>query len=503
MQFESTPATVSNPAVQADIEAAERVHNEIVDWLLDNATLSAPLHEVEAEHSRRGLELLRRLFQAHIRARGTGRVGRALLVIENGVEKRFEEGREHQRTQKTLFGPVEVVRQSYSNPGEASIHPLEQMAQMPGRSFSYEIQRRLVKESVRGPLDEARDSIEELSGHRAGKGSLEAIIMEAAVDFDAFYEQREPVPATQCGPILVAEADCKGVPMIKPAGTVLPAHRTKGQKSNKKKMAVLAAVYTTESRVRTAEEVTESLFRDRQALEIVAGRQDGQKRIKPENKRLWASLTKGKDKMFDEIAHECESRDPDHQKQRVALTDGEVALKIRVHRYLDGFTLVLDLMHVLLRLWKIAHAFHKEGSPEAIRWVKERTQRILEGKVVDVARGARIAATKQGLKGCRRKAVLEATSFLLKNRNQMQYHEYLSKGWPIATGNIEGAAKHLVKDRMERAGMRWSEAGAEALLQLRALHINGHLEDYWAFHITEDQERLHPSDRWRVFQEAG
>lgn len=502
MQSRSTPPNLLNPAAEADLEAAKRVHNEIVEWLLDSAALSAPLHEVEAEHGRRGLELLRRLFQAHIRARGTGCVGTALLVIENGVEKRFEEGREHQCTQKTLFGPVEIVRQSYSKPGEASIHPLEQMVQMPGRSFSYELQRRLIKESIRGPLDEARDSIEELSGHRVGKGSLEAIITEAAMDFDAFYEQQEPVPAAQSGPILIAEVDGKGVPMIKPAGTALPAHRTKGQKSNKKKMAVLATVYTIEPRVRTAEEVTESLFRDRQALQAVSDNQDGQKRIKPENKRLWASLTKGKDRMFNEIANECEARDPDYQKQRVALTDGELALQIRVHRHLEGFTLVLDLMHVLLRLWKIAHAFHREGSPEAIKWVKERTQRILEGKVVDVARGARIAATKQGLKGSRRKAVDEATSFLLKNRSQMRYHEYLSKGWPIATGNIEGAAKHLVKDRMERSGMRWSEAGAEALLQLRALYINGHLNDYWSFHITEEQERLYPPGLWRPLQEA-
>lgn len=146
--------------------------------------------------------------------------------------------------------------------------------------------------------------------------------------------------------------------------------------------------------------------------------------------------------MFDEIAHECESRDPDHQKQRVALTDGELALKIRVHRYLDGFTLVLDLMHVLLRLWKVAHAFHKEGSPEAIRWVKERTQRILEGKVVDVARGARIAATKQGLKGSRRKTVLgpsKIVSMSCRSRNQWTtlkspsvQHGRVSPGLPCA-----------------------------------------------------------------------
>lgn len=503
MQLQVTPDYTSCPAVQADLSEAKLTFDEIVAWLLGSDSLSAPLHEIEAEHRRRGLELLRRLFQVHIRARGNGDVGPALVVVEGDGEQRLASGREHERTHKSIFGSVEVVRRSYGAPERASIYPLEQALQLPRRSFSYELQRRLVKECVRGPFDEARDSIEELSSIRVGKGSLETVILESAVDFDVFYEQQEPVPADQSGPILVTEADCKGIPMIKPAGTVLPAHRTKGQKKNKKKMAVLATVYTIEPRIRKAEEVTESLFRDRQAPSIVKTEQeDKQKQIRPQNKRVWASLTKGKDKIFDELAHECESRDPDQQKERVALTDGELALKNRVHSHLENFTLVLDLMHVLLRLWKIAHTFHKEGSPEAVQWVRKRTQLILEGKVFDVARGARISAAKQKLKGSKLKAVKEATSYLLKNRALMRYDEYLSKGWPIATGNIEGAARHLVKDRMERTGMRWSEPGAEALLQLRALYINGHLDKYWTFHIAEEQGRLHPPGRWRPAQEA-
>lgn len=502
MQSRSTPSNFTNPAVEADLDAASVAYQDILEWLLCPDSLVAPLHEIEAEHSRRGRELLRLMLQAHVRARGIGHCGPALLLIAKDGEKRLEAGRVHGCVQKTLFGRIEVLRQSYGAPEEASVHPLEPALPMPRRSFSYELQRRFVKESVRGPLDEARDSLEEISGIRVGKGTVETMIREAAVDFDAFYEQRDPLPADETGHLLVAEVDCKGVPMIKPAGTTLPAHRTKGQKSNKKKMAVLAAVYTIQPRIRTAEEVTESLFRERQALEVVPDQASEQKRIKPENKRLWASLTKGKDRMFAEIADECERRDPEQQKERVALTDGEPALKKRVHKWL-GFLLVLDLMHVLLRLWKIAHVFHEEGSPEAINWVKVRTQRILEGKVVDVVRGVRISATKQKLKGKKLEAVQAATNYLMSNREYMRYDEYLAKGLPIATGNVEGAAKHLVKDRMERSGMRWSEDGAEALLQLRALYLNGDLDDYWTFHIAEEQERLHPEDRWRPVQRAG
>jgi hypothetical protein len=56
----------------------------------------------------------------------------------------------------------------------------------------------------------------------------------------------------------------------------------------------------------------------------------------------------------------------------------------------------------------------------------------------------------------------------------MPYDEYLACGWPIGTGVVEGACGHLVKDRMEQAGMRWTQDGAQGVLALRALRLNDH-----------------------------
>jgi hypothetical protein len=66
----------------------------------------------------------------------------------------------------------------------------------------------------------------------------------------------------------------------------------------------------------------------------------------------------------------------------------------------------------------------------------------------------------------------------------MRYDEYLANGWPIASGPVEGACKHLIKDRMERSGMRWTEHMAEAIVQLRAVYLSGDFDQYWQFHIT-------------------
>jgi hypothetical protein len=73
----------------------------------------------------------------------------------------------------------------------------------------------------------------------------------------------------------------------------------------------------------------------------------------------------------------------------------------------------------------------------------------------------------------------------------MHYDEYLAKGYPIASGAIEGACRHYVKDRMERAGMSWIKVGAQAMLDLRSIHLNGQWEAYNAYRIAQDTKRLH------------
>ena len=73
----------------------------------------------------------------------------------------------------------------------------------------------------------------------------------------------------------------------------------------------------------------------------------------------------------------------------------------------------------------------------------------------------------------------------------MKYNEYLAAGYPIATGVIEGACRHFVKDRMERAGMRWSIGGAQAMLHLRSANLNGDLDEFSQYRIQQQAEKLY------------
>jgi hypothetical protein len=146
---------------------------------------------------------------------------------------------------------------------------------------------------------------------------------------------------------------------------------------------------------------------------------------------VWASLLKGKTAVIQEVAEEMDRRDPLRSLTRLALTDGERALQIRVDRKLN-VTLILDLMHALEKLWKAAYVFHAEGSLAADLWVLDRTLRILFGEVGQVVKGIRQSITKRALSGPKRKTLNAVADYLYHNRAYMRYDEYLANGWPIA-----------------------------------------------------------------------
>jgi hypothetical protein len=280
--------------------------------------------------------------------------------------------------------------------------------------------------------------------------------------------------------------------MVKPAPAARVVRRGKGDKANKKKMATVAAVFSQAPLFRTPTEVLDSLF----AAPGSGSRRE--RRPRPSAKRVWASLVSGKDSFIADVRAEILRRDPRHGRTWVMVTDGERALQRRVAATFEGVALVLDLLHVLEKLWKVAYVFHSEGSPEAAAFVRERAERILNGQVSQVVKGLRQMVTKRGLRGDKAKTVTAVADYYYRNRERMAYDVYLRNGWPIASGSVEDACKNLIRDRFERSGMRWTPAMAEAMLKLRAVFLSGDLDAYWQFHVHQDQQRLYGGASWKV-----
>lgn len=480
-------------------DRAKGAQREMEGWLLSDEALVLPLDAVERETEVRGREVLRLMLQAHVHARGTGDVG---PVIETSGEEPapLRRLRTQERAVETIVGTVKVERTAYVAPERETVHPLDEAATLPERRYSYELQRRGVLGAVQGPFDEACERVAEATGVVLPKRSAQIVVREAASDFDDFYATRAVPPAAQTGPILVAAVDGKGIPMVKPEKALRVVRRGKGEKANKKRMATVAAVFTQQPRPRTPEDVVASLFDPPPPRLADAPPSPGPRAPRPEHKRVWASVEKSKTEVITQVAAEVERRDPERVKRRVVVTDGERALQKGTAAAIVGCTMILDLLHALEYLWKAAYCFHKEGSKEAAAWVRERALRLLRGEVSQVVKGIGKSATSRRFSGNSRKTVDAVRGYLYRNRHRMRYHEYLRDGLPIASGAVEGACRHLIKDRMERSGMRWTIATAEALVKLRAAYISGDFEDYWRFHVQAEHRRLHPEGGWRVVE---
>lgn len=246
--------------------------------------------------------------------------------------------------------------------------------------------------------------------------------------------------------------------------------------------------------MRTPEEVVAALFRDGPPPPS---------RPQPAHKRVWASLPQqneegvlqsGLDIVYDWLLNEVAEGNPGLRKEMIHLGDGQESLWQARQEHLPGrnMTEILDLLHVTPRLWQAAHLFYPEGSDEAESFARERIVRVLHGEVAGVVQGLRRLGTLRGLKGAKKKTLTQLCAYLSKNRQRMRYHEYLAKGYPIASGAVEGACRHLVKDRMERAGMHWTPAGAQAMLDLRSTYVNGDWEEYQNDRIQRETQRLYP-----------
>ena len=268
--------------------------------------------------------------------------------------------------------------------------------------------------------------------------------------------------------------------------------KIKKGKKGKKQMAYVGAVYTIARFSRTAEQVIDELARRERAAD----------RPQPHHKRVWAEMTRieegepvpGTPLLFIGMAVECDERDPDGQKPLICVMDGERNLWNVQQEWLRRAVGILDIFHVVERLWDVAHCLHAQQSEAAPEFVTHHLRMLLQGKVGYVIRNFRQLIGKHGLRGANKKTVASAITYFENNRQHMRYDEYLAAGYPIGSGVAEGACHHVVKDRMEGAGMRWELEGAQAVLHLRTIYLNDDWESFVNYRIENEQYALYGED---------
>jgi hypothetical protein len=455
-----------------------------------------PVHAVERTIWDEVLQLGKCFLGSFLALAGDGDLGEALDSDDGQRWQRLPQ--RHSRRYVSIFGAFELSRVVYGSREGQKIEfvPLDNRLQLPASVYSYLLQDWAQGLCVESAFGQVRTTLERLLGLDLSVDGLERMNGQMAERVVAYRADR-PAPAAE-GERIVASADGKGIVMRRSADDPAPpAHRTKGVKASQKQMATVASVYTVDRQVRTAEDVVAALFRDPREGPPPP-------RPRPQHKHVWASLTgrgaggttSGIDLVHEEIANELIERNRRGGvwlRPLVCLYDGQEALWEARQRHLPGAAVeVLDFLHVTPRLWQAAHLFHPEGSAAAEAFVRQRCLRVLRGEIAGVLRGLRKMGTEHGLTASRKRTLTQLCAYLEKNRQRMRYGEYLAAGYPIASGVIEGACRHLVKDRMERAGMHWTPAGAQAMLDVRSVHVDGEWDAYQAYRIERETARLYP-----------
>jgi hypothetical protein len=421
-------------------------------------------------------------------------------VIEHAGKTLHRLPEQRTRPYVSAFGPTPFRRDVYATreTQRQEVVPLDAKLGLPQSDTSYLLQKWSGTQFVKESYTESRVTLLEILGFAPSVNCLEDMAAQASEHAEVHFDRQEPVDPTTEAEILVATSDCKGVPMRKvdaprtKQGDDLPRRKRlkKGEKNGQKRMACVGGVYSVAPFRRTVENVLDEILR----------KEKQEQRPKPQNKRLRAVLTRevdgkevnAKEVVFDWLAKEVKQRDPHEHRTVVAVMDGESKLRDLQELKISRAIGILDIWHVTEYLWELAYCFYREGSDEAEAFVETYLRKLLEGNVTRVIGGIRQMATKRKLLQPKWEKVENCLTYFAARCEYMKYDEYLAAGYPIGSGVVEGACRHLVKDRMEQAGMRWRIAGAQAILSLRAIYLNDDWDVFHADRIQKEQRKLYP-----------
>ena len=494
---------------------AEAVFSEMIGFI-ENAIESGEFRadEVERHLFDKGLTIGRHLLEAFVAAAGDGNHGET-VEREGKTLHRSEEKKP--KTYRSIFGVLSIERYVYT-PGpkqKVAWAPVDARLGLPAGEQSYVLEDWLLRVCVKESFRESVDSLRDLLGVKTSVRAAEVMARNVAEHSESFHDtQAAPDPSTE-EELIVLAADGKGVPMRRPLEERLKEHQAtvsaapvssgdnalpqspaepkakrlkRGEKRTRKQMAYVGAVYSIAPFVRTADEVVNELRRRRRQAD----------RPRPQNKQVFAEMTRfregevlnGQVQCFARLAWLAVARAAS-EKTLICLMDGQRSLWNLKESWFPRAIGVLDIFHVMERLWQVAHAFHGEGTRDAESQVEAHLCLLLAGKVGCVIGLYKRMLVQHDLKGSKAKTVQETITYFANNRQYMKYDEYLAAGYPIGTGVVEGACRHFVKDRMELAGMRWEIEGAQAILSLRGLYLNEQWDDFLEHRVQTEQQSLY------------
>lgn len=452
------------------------------DFVTSSVEQVSGLREFERGLLDRLLEIGRELTDRFLSQQGDGDLGET-VVFEDAVVHRSRQP--SRRRLRTVFGqhtfPVYVYRHGRDEKSAITLRPVEERLGIDPQQYSPLVQEFSMLFCTEHAFRPGADAFETIFRQRLSVDTLERVSRTMGSVANEFMNSLPKPPVDEEGELLVMTADGKGVPMIREDAKKLRACDPKPDRPGNRRSATVAAVYSIDRHVRAPKQILAALFSS-----VLSDDADVIPRPHPCHKRYIARFAQvlpdldepatGTQLAMAWASCQVEGRRRPGQKL-ICIMDGQHSLWDCAAASLGGIgsadvVEILDLLHVCSYVWKAAKAFHA-SRPNQEEFVIEKLTALLEGRVQSVIRSLRYLSTSRGLCEKKRKDVATACGYFESHQNRMKYDQYLAAGYPIATGVIEGACRHIVKDRMERTGMKWTLDGAQSILNLRCLRASG------------------------------
>ena len=508
---ENSPAQIARRLEQL----ALGLRDQVVEAAAEGESFDSTERNVRDSVRQIGFEAL----ELFVRLQGLGDLGEQVgdeQVGEGQDRKTLYRSEEPSRTVvRSIFGEHAVEQYTYAAGRKKAIElrPISARMQLPEHRWSYLLQEFSQMFCADQAFRQAAEGLETIFGSKFSVGTLEQINQDMGQQAGEFLHRLPTPPKEEEGEFLVVSADCKGVPLVREDAAQVAAFEAAKKRPGNRRMATVTSAYTVDPHERTAEQVVAALFRDERpnAQQPGASAQPASqesrppRRPQPQSKHTAAHFPtryldgdteipiSGIHEGIAWLAEQVAARRRPEQTL-VLVMDGQESLWDVASLHFDAAERVveiLDLIHVSKYVWEASALFHRSREMREA-FTRERLLKILHGEVRSVIRGLRRMGSLHNLRGETRKDLRRICGYFEKHQHRMRYDKYLAAGYPIASGVIEGACGHLVKDRMERSGMRWTLEGARSMLNVRAVFQSDYWDRFQSQRIEELSARAHP-----------
>ncbi len=422
-------------------------------------------------------------------------------ILKTSIESGYKKNGNKERKYLSIFGALSITRPSYISQDLGEFHKLDEYLKLPiGIYWSYNIKELVGESSSESDYAESIKLLNKILGLGLSGKSSERNANRLGKYVEDFYKENS-TELKEEGLYFSAGFDGKGVPKIKPSKEIRdnPKERLKrGEKKGVKQMATVSVTSSFTPQQRSYESIILGLMgKEKEECEK---EEASYKENKTTDNRLHKNIHRraflaDQDKAVEYGIQEIKSRMINPKSRFVVPIDAGIGLEDKVMEYVEKYKLkskfdgiILDIVHVSEYVWDAATAIFGEQSKFRRAWVKEMLTDLLESKTLKVIEDLKLNYDKTNLSPNKKEQVKKAITYFTNHQHKMNYKWFLKKGYPISSSIVESTCKHLVKDRMEQSGMRWSSQGAQNMMDLRAVKINGDISEFMDFVIQKDRK---------------